>query len=66
MDHIVISHDVWINVKNWKDTARSFKNHTHTRKLLERSGYFTVQIEIGKTCGAEGNGQITFFVSINI
>ena len=26
----------------------------------------TVRIEIGKTCGAEGIGQITFFVSINI
>ena len=26
----------------------------------------TVRIEIGETCGAEGFGQITFFVSINI
>ena len=26
----------------------------------------TVRIEIGKTCGAEGIGQITIFVSINI
>ena len=27
---------------------------------------FTVKIEIGKTCGADGIGKITFFVSINI
>ena len=27
---------------------------------------YTVRIEIGKTCGAKGIGQITFFVSINI
>ena len=36
------------------------------RRCTECSMFSTVRIEIGKTCGAEGIGQITISVSKNI
>ena len=46
----------WLNLYLYLELMRS----------LDLCSWFTVQIEIGETCGAEGIGQIAFFVLRNI